>query len=163
VTSGEQLFADDFKGALDPKWVWTDPNNDAQYDLKARSGFLRLTAPDGNDLAPYTNYDAPRLLRPVSDNFLIETLVEFDPQEDYQGTGLLIWQDEDNFLRLEFCYGGLGGREKKVSFLKQEGGELELVEVTEDLPPTIKRVELRIQRDGRRFTAWWREPGGAWQ
>ena len=58
---------------------------------------------------------------PNSGDFTLETLVEFDPQETYQGAGLLVWQDEDSFLRLEFGFGGMGGEEKNVVFCL--GGE----------------------------------------
>jgi regulation of enolase protein 1 (concanavalin A-like superfamily) len=162
-TESAGVFTDDFKSAWDAKWVWTDPNHDAQYNLTGHTGFLRLTAPDGNDLASFTNYDAPRLLRPHSGNFLVETLVEFDPRDNYQGAGLLVWQDQDNFLRFEFGYGGIGSDAKNVSFLKQEAGTMELVKTTYNLPANIIRVELQLQRNGSRFTAWWREPGAAWQ
>ena len=116
-TGGTPTFNDDFQGAWNSKLVWTDPNNDVTYSFTAHTGFLRLTVPDDNDLAGVINYDAPRLLVPQNGNFTLETLVEFDPQETYQGAGLLVWQDEDSFLRLEFGFGGMGGGAKNVVFV----------------------------------------------
>jgi regulation of enolase protein 1 (concanavalin A-like superfamily) len=156
------IFKDDFQGALKSQWVWTDPNDDATHSFTARPGFLRLTAPDGNDLTGFSNYDAPRLLVQRKGNFTLETLVEFDPQEDYQGAGLLVWQDEDSFLRLEFGFGGLGSGTKNVSFLRQVESNLELVNLV-DLPDESKRIELRLTRNGDQFTAWYRPAGGDWQ
>ena len=92
----------------------------------------------------------------------METLVEFDPQETYQGAGLLVWQDEDHFIRLEFAYGGMSGREKNVSFVKGENGGLELVNSV-SLPSTLKRIELRLQRVGKQWVARYRQVGGTWQ
>jgi regulation of enolase protein 1 (concanavalin A-like superfamily) len=155
-------FNDNFQGAWNTDWAWIDPNNDATYSLTAHSGFLRLTVPEENDLAGVANYDAPRLLVPQNGNFTIETLVEFDPQETYQGAGLLVWQDQDTFLRLEFGFGGMGGEEKNAVFVKQEEGGLSLVGSI-DLPATLKSIELRLQRDGNQFTAWYRQAGGTWQ
>ena len=126
-TGGTPTFTDNFQGAWNSKWVWTDPNNDVTYSFTAHTGFLRLTVPEDNDLAGVTNYDAPRLLVPQKGDFTLETLVEFDPQETYQGAGLLVWQDENSFLRLEFGYGGMGGGAKNVVFVKQEEGGLGLV------------------------------------
>ncbi len=62
-----------FPGGWNSSWAWTDPNDDATYSLAARSGYLRLTVPDGNDLAGATNYDAPRLLMTKAGDFAIET------------------------------------------------------------------------------------------
>jgi regulation of enolase protein 1 (concanavalin A-like superfamily) len=161
-TGGKPVFSDEFSQAQDSRWVWTDPSDDAALSLTARSGFLRLTVPDGNDLAGFNNYDAPRLLIPRKGNFTIETLVEFDPQEDYQGAGILVWQNEHDFLRLEFGFGGLGGGEKSLSFLEQRDGELGLVDKLE-LPDGLKRIELRLKREGDQFSAWCRQAGGDWQ
>jgi regulation of enolase protein 1 (concanavalin A-like superfamily) len=161
-TSGTLLFGDEFQGdAWDANWQWLDPNDDAQYSLTARAGFLRLTVPDGNDLAGVANYDAPRLLVPQQGDFSLETLIEFDPQEAYQGAGLLVWQDEATFLRLEFGFGGMGGEDKNVVFVQQKEGNLELVDKA-DLPESAKRIELRLQREGNELTAWYRLAGGAW-
>jgi regulation of enolase protein 1 (concanavalin A-like superfamily) len=155
-------FNDNFQGTWNDDWGWTDPNNDVTYSLTARSGFLRLTVPGDNDLAGVANYDAPRLLVPQSGDFTIESLVEFNPTETYQGAGLLVWQDENTFLRLEFGYGGMGGIEKNAVFVKQEEGGLGLVGSI-DLSATLNRLELRLQRTGDQFSAWYREVGGTWQ
>jgi regulation of enolase protein 1 (concanavalin A-like superfamily) len=161
-TAGTLIFNDDFQGAWNSKSVWTDPGNDVTYSFTARAGFLRLTVGDDNDLAGSTNYGAPRLLVPQQGNFTMETLVEFDPQEVYQGAGLLVWQDENHFLRLEFGFGGMGGGAKNVVFVTGEDGGLGLVGSI-DLPDTLKRIELRLQRSGNLFTAYWRQVGGTWQ
>ncbi len=161
-TGATPTFADNFQGTWNDDWGWTDPNNDVTYSLTARSGFLRLTVPGDNDLAGVANYDAPRLLVPQNGNFTMETLVEFDPQETYQGAGLLVWQDENTFLRLEFGYGGMGGIEKNAVFVKQEEGGLGLVGSI-DLSASLNRLELRLQRTGDQFSAWYREVGGTWQ
>jgi regulation of enolase protein 1 (concanavalin A-like superfamily) len=125
--------------------------------VKARAGFLRLSAPDGKDMW-VGNYDAPRLLRPVSGNFIIETPVEFNPTTHYQGAGILIYQDDGNFLRLERGFGGLAPTGNSVSFVKEGEGL-----VGDAVPIDATRVELRVQRVGNQFTAWWREPNKAWQ
>jgi regulation of enolase protein 1 (concanavalin A-like superfamily) len=158
---GTPTFTDNFQGAWNSNFAWTDPNNDVTYDFAAHAGFLRLTVPDGNDLAGPTNFDAPRLLVPKQGDFTMETLVEFDPKEEYQGAGLLVWLDENSFLRLEFGFGGMGGGEKNVVFVQQDGG-LGLVGSI-DLPDTLKKIELRVQRVGNQFTASYRQVGGSWQ
>jgi regulation of enolase protein 1 (concanavalin A-like superfamily) len=159
---GTPSLSEDFQGSWNSAWVWTDPNNDVTYDFTAHPGFLRLTVPENNDLAAEVNYDAPRLLVPKKGDFTIETKIEFDPQEIYQGAGLLVWQDENTFMRLEFSYGGMGGIAKNVVFCFQELGALGVF-ASVDLPDTQTSIELRLQRKGDQFTASYRQVGGTRQ
>jgi regulation of enolase protein 1 (concanavalin A-like superfamily) len=159
---GTLTLSDDFQGSWNSAWTWIDPNSDVTHDFTANSGFLRLTVPEDNDLAAEVNYDAPRLLISKNGDFTIETKIEFNPQETYQGAGLLIWQDENTFMRLEFGYGGMGGVAKNVVFCVQEFGVLGVVSAL-DLPDTLTSIELRMQREGNQFRAWYRQAGGTWQ
>jgi regulation of enolase protein 1 (concanavalin A-like superfamily) len=164
TASATPSLQDNFQG---PAWnsnlTWTDPNDDVLHNFTAHPGFLRLTVPTDNDLARDINYDAPRLLVPQYGNFTLETLVEFDPQETYQGAGLLVWQNEDNFLRLEFGYGGMGGSDKNVVFVHQHEGNYLAWVGSVDVPESLTRIELRLQREGNQFTASYRQVGGTWQ
>ena len=135
---------------------------DAAVGVDARPGYLRISAPSGNDLFPNTNLDAPTSSGSSTVTSRIETRLEFAPAEDYQGAGLLIWQDEENFVRLERCFGGIGGKGSGICFLKIAGGEIDLgrrhAAGRDDAP---RRVELRLQRAGKRVSAWWRDASGA--
>jgi regulation of enolase protein 1 (concanavalin A-like superfamily) len=163
TTTGEPpAFSDDFNGGWDSAWAWTDPNSDVTRQTGTHPGFLRLIVPDGNDLDENTNYDAPRLLVARDGDFTIETRIEFDPQEHYQGAGLLIWQDEDTFLRFEFGYGGMGGAAKNVVFVAQEISALSYIGSV-DLPDTQTSIELRLERVGYVFTASYKDADGNWQ
>ncbi len=154
----------DFSGPNDRSW-YADGGMNAEVSVTARPGYQRFTAASGNDLLPGTNFNAPTLFRIVGSDFTLETAVEFAPQEDYQGAGLFIWQDEGNFVRLERCYGGLGGGESGICFLKVANGTPEVLAAAGDIPTTAPRVELRLQKLKNRVTAWWRDAGlgGTWQ
>jgi regulation of enolase protein 1 (concanavalin A-like superfamily) len=96
-----------------------DPDNDCQIEST-----LCITVPDTNhDLNPRRGMNAPRLLKKVKGDFTVQVKVTSDfkpgdastgPGRPFNGAGLLIWDDEDNFLRLErnaywvadslFCY-----------------------------------------------------------
>lgn len=155
-----------FDGPNDQKW-YAEGGMDAKVGVEYRPGYLRFTASSGNDLFPGSNFDAPTLFRVVGGDFTMEARLEFVPTEDYQGAGLYIWQDQDNFVRLERCFGGLGGIESGICFLKVEGGEPEMIAGAPQIPTTAERVDLRLQRAGNRVTAWWRDAStgsaGAWQ
>jgi hypothetical protein len=156
----------DFEKPLDRNW-YAQGGVGASISVEARPGFLRFTAGSGNDLFPGTNFDAPTRYRVIGGDFTLETAVEFDPQEDFQGAGLFIWQDEENFVRLERCFGGLGGIESGICFLKVAKGEPESIMAAGGAPTAAKRVELRLQKSGNRVAAWWRDPAAgvpaAWQ
>ena len=165
VPTCQTAFSDEFNATLDPQWSFVDPNADATQSVAARAGYLRMAAPTGNDLYPVTNYNAPRLLQRVAGDFAIETHIEVAPAFRYQGAGLLIWQDDNNFLRLERGYGGVDdiNGTSGVRFDKEENGVYDAVTPTSQRPTTVTNLELKIQRNGNRFMAWWREPGEAWE
>ena len=145
---------DEFADSLQPAWIWTDPGKNATKSVS--QGFLNITVPDGNDLYPSTNYNAPRLLQQIgSTGFSSETFVKILSgfTQSYQGAGLLFWQDPQNFVRLERGTGGI------VFDQNQDGKYTHLV--TD--PTTALQVELLLQRNGNTLTAFWREPDQTWQ
>jgi Tol biopolymer transport system component/regulation of enolase protein 1 (concanavalin A-like superfamily) len=91
-------WRDDFDtGALLPGWYW---QNGDSGEWSLGDGFLRIYAsdtptPDGNLL----------LRGAASGDFVIKTRLLFEPDTNFQFAGLVIWQDENNFLQLgrAFC------------------------------------------------------------
>jgi hypothetical protein len=89
-------------------WHWIDPEekyNPTPHDVKKR--VLRFKIPTGKflDLKGDT---APRYVKSITGDFQIETRLKFLPKENYQGAGLLIYQDSFNYLKFERAYGGGG-------------------------------------------------------
>jgi DNA-binding SARP family transcriptional activator/regulation of enolase protein 1 (concanavalin A-like superfamily) len=77
---------------------WVDPLGIATPTLRQGEG-LRLAPPTGPNLWTPFNLNAPRLLSPVAGDFVVETRVDIGKIGE-QGAGLLVWQDEQQFLRL---------------------------------------------------------------
>lgn len=137
-------------------WKWIDPDvtqNPACYETKDAK--LTMTIPTTKDLYG-ENRTAPRLLKAVTGDFQIEARVRFDPTEDYQGAGLLIYVDGMNYLRLERSFGGLreGGSGIRLDARKRD--QYESLTTPGEVPTTAKDVELKIVRRGNVFTAFWR-------
>lgn len=75
------------------------------------TGKLRIRVPAANhDLSPFRGLNAPRLLTNVSGDFAVQVKVtgDFKPGPNSLGkghpftsAGILIWQDNDNYLRIE--------------------------------------------------------------
>lgn len=138
-------------------WLWIDPdglNNPTPYEV--RQGKFAMRIPSLKDLYG-ENLTAPRLMKAVIGDFQIETRVNFDPKEDYQGAGLLIYVDRINYLRLERSFGGLrdGGSGIRLDARKQD--QYEPLTTPGEVPTTAKSVELKISRRGNVFTAYWRQ------
>jgi len=151
-------FSDDFKSTLHAGWVWVDPAGHGTYG--SRSGVFEITAAGNSDLNATTNNDAPRLLQPIQGNFTVETQVVLpgSPPAGFLAAGLLLWQDNNNFLRLErssttFDY------EQEVNGVFSHDAPQSLVGVT--IPAS--QAELQLKRVGDSFTASWRIPGQGWQ
>ncbi|MBC8228735.1 DUF1349 domain-containing protein [bacterium] len=94
--------------SLSPVWEWIDPKADCAYKLLSPiypaagispSG-LQITVPANHDLWESYNLNAPRLLQTISGDFAIETKIS-DGEGGRKSGGLLVWKDEDNYIRFE--------------------------------------------------------------
>ncbi len=166
----KEAFSDEFDSGLNPGWILEDPRNDASYNVADQPGFLRISVPpcdpsrQCNDLFPGNNFDAPRFVQHINGDFTVMTRLDFNPRYQYQGAGILVWQDENNFLRLERSKGDVAGGWPGVHLDKREkGGPFTAIPSTEVQPTEATQIELRMKRAGDHFTASWREPGGIWR
>ena len=88
---------------LDPAWMWVN-ENPANWSLTEAPGFLRITT--SNTATGSENL----LLRSVAPgDFVIKTRLLFEPGDNFQIAGLVIWQDANNFLQFgrAFCDPGI--------------------------------------------------------
>jgi regulation of enolase protein 1 (concanavalin A-like superfamily)/sugar lactone lactonase YvrE len=151
-------FCDPFdRPALRPGWRWTDPLGDSAYSLVERPGWLRLrTSGYGHDL--YMNTDAPRLLQFAgTTSFTVATHLDLHCQNtSYQGAGLLVWQDADNYLRLEReCLNG-----DLHVFQRLGGAYTQLPDPPTGLPANLW---LRLRRAGDQLVASYSLDGSTWR
>ena len=143
-------------------WHWNDPFEDCTYTLQDS---LTIHAANGRNLWE-CNRSAPRLLRQMDGDFAIETVCTPNPPIDSNFTeqstsqppaigGLLIWQDERNYLCLT---SGQRGRHE-ITF----GGCLD----NEDLffgrgRLPSEQLSLRLERRGQRINALCSADGEQW-
>ena len=95
-TPDPKFFRDEFIDILDAQWTWLreDPAN---WNLTAIPGALQINV-TGGYVAAHNNSNL--LLRPAPDgNFQIETQITFRPARNYQFAGLIIYQDDSNFIQ----------------------------------------------------------------
>lgn len=100
-TIDPRFFRDDFNQALDPQWNWIreDPKN---WSLTAIPGALQINVAGG-----YVNAQTnPNLLlRPAPEgNFQFTTQITFRPTRNYQFAGLIIYENNSNFIQAGRAY-----------------------------------------------------------
>ena len=86
-------------GTLNGAWSWVREDS-ANWSLTARSGYMRIACQSG-DLHSSSNNARNLLLRtaPVGD-WTMTARMEFSPASNYQQAGLLVYKDDDNYLKL---------------------------------------------------------------
>jgi beta-xylosidase len=143
---------DEFSGQqLDQSWEQLQ-----NPEVSFTDGELRIFAPDGADIFE-DHQGAPMLLRVPTGNFTIETEVNAEPGQLYQGAGLVLWNGVDHYVRLERGFGNTGA----IAFEYRDGGAHTKVHapVTEDpnlVPTDADRVELQLTKTADAVVARWR-------
>jgi beta-xylosidase len=100
-TPDPKYFRDDFNETLDAGWSWVreDPQN---WSLTALPGALQINVAGGYVTA-HTNPNL--LLRSAPEgNFQIETQITFRPTRNYQFAGLIIYENDSNFIQAGRAY-----------------------------------------------------------
>jgi len=97
----QTVFSDEFDGSiLRSEWRWVNPRGNCSYELNSEPSWLKIQADSGCDLYP-GNFDAPRLLQGLSGDFAIETKMASADEDTPTVGGLLVWKDENNYIRFE--------------------------------------------------------------
>lgn len=134
---------------------WEQLNGD-QFVLDR--GAMAITASDGADVRGDMQGDitAPFLARRVNGDFSIETAVTVNPQYSYQGAGLLVYGDSENYVRLERGFGARGA----IAFEYAANGQHEKIHgpFANDSDPvwtSATVVWLRLVRTGASVKGFW--------
>jgi regulation of enolase protein 1 (concanavalin A-like superfamily) len=147
------LCRDGFTEGLSSGWTWLDPLGDCAY--RVEDG-LEIHAANGRDLW-LLNLSAPRLLREASGDLVLQTTCLPASDDRPAIGGLLLWADEQNYLRLD--RGAYGGDD--VSLGGCLGNE-DLVLGRGRLYEGAGRVTLCLERRGERVEALCSADGEQW-
>lgn len=142
-------------------WTWIDPAEkyDATtHDVKTGSLRVRITSKKNLNADDHT---APRYVKAITGDFQIETRLKFQPTEDYQGAGLLIYENDLNYILLQRAYGGAGGGGGGIRLDVQNPEGFAPVTTPKNIQTDVSEVELKIIRSGGVFSAFWREDENA--
>ncbi len=151
-------YDDDFESEiLHSKWSWIrgDPT---QWSLALTPGSMTITT-RSQDIWQ-SNNDAALLVQNIfsSDQnaYTIQTGVQMNPTANYHQTGLLIYQDDDNYVRLSFGW----VNRLAYEFGHEEGGVFSSIKV--DAPAATSLVYLRIAKSGTDYQAYFSVDESAW-
>ncbi|MBK9153547.1 MAG: tetratricopeptide repeat protein [Chloracidobacterium sp.] len=140
------------------RWNWYDPNADATYSIEGDSIVIR--APKGNDLWVPTNFDAPRLTKQVTGDFVLQARLQGNWRENYNGSGLVVHAGRSSVIRLDRGIYGAPTSDNHVAIFGfsngRETGRGHLVLQNTDL-------YLRLVRKGSEFTGFASTDGINWQ
>ena len=150
----EGFYDDDFNSStLNSKWHWIR-ETPTHWSLTTSPGYLRIIT-QRKDIWQSHN-SAPLLLQPAPmGDFDIITKVTMSPTANYQQGGLVMYENDDNYIRLTYAY--ISGR--KFEFGKEVGGVFQKFQVP---APTDDSFYLRIVKSGQDFLGYYRQSGGDW-
>lgn len=145
----------------------TDPDGDCR--VAEDKGDLTITVPKTHhDLTyteKYTKLNGPRVLQPVEGDFTLEVKVRAFPppgnvassggQYSFVSAGLLIWQDEKNFIRMERA--AVGNSDTPFVWIERFADGKASVQKMKRL--SDKATGLRVVRKGNQFAFLYDEDG----
>lgn len=172
---GTSAVAPPRPAAADPEATWgilVDPDEDCRLVLDDARGTARLDVPGRAHLlsAELRRMNAPRTRRPVAGDFRARvhalgtgevagrpTAKEFPP---YHGAGLVLWQDEGNYVRLEIATDVVRGKPRHYANFEYRGtGRLV---ASKGLAAEDGSAYLRLSRAGQEVTAAFSHDGERW-
>lgn len=157
-TDSPAVWIDAFDTEMqEPTWFWINENPEG-WSLSENPGFLRIYAsanPTGGENL---------LLRAISEtDFSVETHLLFEPFSNFQFAGLVVYQDEANFLQLgrAFCDVEDACIGSGIYFDNIQGGEwMEGNYATE--VNSSSEAYLRLERRGDMVRAFYSSDGANW-
>jgi serine/threonine protein kinase len=175
TTAGEKASPEERAQAHREKKAWDnpiDPDGDCGMELDQGEGKVRIVVPGTPHVlsAEIGAMNAPRLLRDVQGDFEARVTVSgvFHPAgkatvkeyAPYHGAGILLWQDKDNYVRLEIAADVPHGKPRPyVNFEYRKDGSLA---VSRGLKIDDGSTHLLLKRQGNKIHAAFGPDGVRW-
>ena len=111
-----------------------DPDRDCKFELEPREDKVRIIVPGQTHIlsAEIGRMNAPRILREIEGDFDVSVRVAGTSHpagkatttlySPYHGAGLLIWQDQENYVRLEIAADLQHGKARALRQLRAPQG-----------------------------------------
>ncbi len=156
VTIANGGWRDDFNSSsLDGRWSWVREDN-THWSLTEQPGFLRITTQPGSIYQTGANDGRNILLTPVNQpDFQISTKVSFSPSENFHTAGILVYEDDDNYVYLNRV---VVNDEQRIRFYAEEDGVLNI----RAFPESATTYYCRITKFGDLYIGQYSLDGNNW-
>jgi hypothetical protein len=158
------IVSDDFNACTLNTGLWTfiDPLGDATWAMTGthtQDAWISISVPKGNTHELWTDGAfAPRVMQLANNvNFEVEARFESEVTEQYQMQGIMVEQDGDDFLRLEFYSDGANTRAFVASFADGSVTIHNDTAITGGAP-----ITMRVKREGDLWTQSYAVGGQSW-
>ncbi len=160
-TSEASPKSDDFNQTVLDSDLWTliNPAGDASLSMTGTTAEFSIPAGSAHNMWS-ANSDALRIMQPTQDqNFEIEAKFVTLPTEKYQIEGILVQQDNDNWLRFDFYH---NGSTLIVSAAKTISGNSSNLKFSAINPGSSTNLYVRVARNGDMWTQSYSLNGTDW-
>lgn len=154
------LYDDEFDTAqLNTRWSWIREDA-SHWSLTAAPGSLRIITQYGDLYQGYNNM-RNLLLQPMpAEDFDVTTKLKIDPVAEYHQAGVILYQDDDNYLKLVRAYDRpWGGAD--VVFALERGGSFDH-SFHQAVPNSAENLYLKLSRKGTWYRGYYSTDGAAW-
>ncbi|MCB0060724.1 MAG: DUF1349 domain-containing protein, partial [Caldilineaceae bacterium] len=153
------IQSDDFNTCTlnNTRWTYTDPRNDSELTMTGSQ--VKITVPGGVEHDVWSSGNrAPRIMQSAAnEDFSLEAKFESPISKRYQLQGILIEQDSQNFLRINFQHNGNNTYVFAASFSNGNPRERFVQSIPDGAP-----LYLRVVRSAHDWGVFYSDNGEDW-
>jgi PKD repeat protein len=151
--------SDEFDGTALNLCRWSQNVRHQPNGYTVGGGTLTLPAAHGDFFANAPNDNPNILLQPApAGPWTMTTRLTFNPNENYEQAGLLVYGDDANYVKADYVYAGGRGLE----FLREANNVAAGFGGFVNISTQPTTVDMRITSDGTTLRSYYRFAGGAW-
>ena len=151
-----QSPTDDFEGDVLSLCRWTDIVRHEPGGYTVGGGKLTLPAAHGDFFGNGPNTNPNILLQKApSGPFTMETRLTFNPNENYEQAGLLVYGDDANYVKANMVFSG----NRALEFLRETNNTAAGFDGAVNIASRPTTVDVRIVSDGTTLRAYYRFDG----
>lgn len=149
-----ELYEDEFENqTLDPSWLIIRENQ-SDWSLLVHPGHLRITTKAENLWQINVNNKIKFLRNAPRGDFEIVTKVTYNPKQKFQQAGVILYENEDNYVMLTRQMDDVDNVEMSRELSKMSGSK--------SAPTTLTTLYLKLTKSGENVTGAFSDDGNAW-